>query len=101
MVLVTGPGAQGSLPDHIAELLASWFLSNTVARAEIARLITELRTPGDPVAESIKAAAPWISDLATYERRGYAVFLFIRWEKLRCMVSIQAVPEGYGIPFVE
>jgi len=48
----------------------------------------------------LKAAAPWLSDLSSYERWGYAVFLFIHWEGVRCVLTLRAVPEGYGIPFV-
>lgn len=48
----------------------------------------------------MKGASPWIADLSTYERLGYAVFLFVHWEGVRCVVTLRAVPEGYGIPYV-
>jgi hypothetical protein len=67
----------------------------------LARVVAALRRPGDPGAEALKAAAPWISDLFTYERLGYAVFLFIHWKGVGCGITLRAVPEGYGIPFVD
>jgi hypothetical protein len=65
------------------------------------RIAAGLRTPGDPAHAALAAAAPWISDLGTYERWGYAVFLFIHWEGISCVATFRAVPEGYGIPFVQ
>ncbi|HEX9245700.1 MAG TPA: hypothetical protein VGA35_06015 [bacterium] len=67
----------------------------------LARIAAGLRTPGDPALAALAAAAPWISDLGTYERWGYAVFLFIHWEGISCVATFRAVPEGYGIPFVQ
>jgi len=67
----------------------------------LARIAAGLRTPGDAAQAALAAAAPWISDLGTYERWGYAVFLFIHWEGISCVVTFRAVPEGYGIPFVQ
>ena len=65
------------------------------------RIGVALQTPGNSAEEALKAAIPVISDLATYERFGYAVFLFIHWQGTYCAVTFKAVPEGYGIPFVE
>jgi hypothetical protein len=70
------------------------------AAGELRRLAAGLRTPGDPAAEAVKSFLPLIADLGTYERRGYAVFAFIVWQGWRCGVTVRAVPEGYGIPFV-
>lgn len=102
MMLVTGPGSGPPLVDRIARELAPRLGDPRASgeAGEIARIAAALRTPGDPVLEALKAAAPWISDLATYERWGYAVFLFVRWEGFRCVLTLRAVPEGYGIPFV-
>jgi hypothetical protein len=68
--------------------------------ALLRRLASRLRTPGDPAAEAMKTLLPVIADLGTYERRGYAVFAFIVWQGWHCGVTLRAVPEGYGIPFV-
>ena len=103
MMLVTAPGSGPPLSDRIARALTGRFPDPNASREslEIARIAAALRTPGTPVQEALKAAAPWISDLATYERGGYAVFLFVRWQGIFCAVVVQAVPEGYGIPFVD
>jgi len=103
MMLVTGPGSGPSLAVRIAQTLAihHWASNTPLRDLEIMRIVAALRTPGDPAAEALKAATPLISDLATYERFGYAVFLFIHWQGIHCVVTFQAVPEGYGIPFVE
>lgn len=103
MLLVTAPGSGPPLSDRIARALTERFPDPNASREslEMARIATALRTPGSPVQEALKAAAPWISDLATYERGGYAVFLFVRWQGIFCAVVVQAVPEGYGIPFVD
>lgn len=99
MLISGGPGA----PPLIARTIAAL---NTLdpadadTRREIARILHSLRTPGDPAQEALKAAAPWVSDLASYERWGYAVFLFIHWQGLWCTITVRAVPEGYGIPYV-
>ena len=100
MMLVTSPAGGPPLPDRIAGALESRLTDSGSARAEITRIIRALRTPGDPTEEALKAAMPWVSDLAAYEHRGYAVFLFIHWQGIWCGVSVRAVPEGYGIPFV-
>ena len=103
MMLVTAPGSGPPLSDRIARALSGRFPDPNASResVELARIAAALRTPGSPVQEALKAAAPWISDLATYERLGYAVFLFVRWQGIFCAVVVQAVPEGYGIPFVD
>ena len=99
MMLITGgPGA--ALLGRIISALEQPDVGNPDARAEIARIIQELRTPGRPAQEALKAAAPWVGDLASYERWGYAVFLFIHWQGLWCAITVRAVPEGYGLPFV-
>jgi hypothetical protein len=100
MMLITGGSGASALFDHIIAALGKPELPNGDTRDEIARIIRELRTPGDPRQEALKAAAPWVSDLASYERGGYAVFLFIHWQGLWCTITVRAVPEGYGIPFV-
>ncbi len=99
MLISGGPGAAPLIARAIAALhtLES---ADVDTRREIARIIQSLRTPGDPAQEALKAAAPWVSDLFSYERWGYAVFLFIHWQGLWCTVTVRAVPEGYGIPFV-
>lgn len=99
MLLTGGPGAP-PLFDHIIAALGKLELADGAVRDEIARIIRALRTPGDPAQEALKAGAPWVSDLASYERGGYAVFLFIHWQGLWCTITVRAVPEGYGIPFV-
>ena len=103
MMLITGPGIGSSLAARIARALTMLPLAlNTRPRGlEIMRIGAALQAPGDPAAEALKAAIPAISDLATYERFGYAVFLFIHWQGTYCAVTFKAVPEGYGIPFVE
>jgi len=100
MVLVTSPVGGPPIAARIAEALEAGPSRNPSGRAAIARVIDRLRTPGDPAVEMLKAAAPWLSDLSSYERWGYAVFLFIHWEGVRCVLTLRAVPEGYGIPFV-
>lgn len=70
------------------------------AAGALRHLASALRMPGDPVAESVKSLFPLIADLGTYERRGYAVFAFILWQGWRCGMTLRAVPEGYGVPFV-
>jgi len=103
MVLVTGPGSVPFLALRIAQTLArrTRTSGHPLGALETARIAVALRTPGDPAAEALKAALPWISDLGTYERLGYAVFLFIHQQGIYCAVTFTAVPEGYGIPFVE
>jgi hypothetical protein len=103
MMLVTGVGVGPPLAGRIAQGLerASRLSAVPAQAAEVARIAAALRTPGSPVAEAIKAAAPWVSDLLTYERLGYAVFAFVHWTGASCGISLRAVPEGYGIPFVD
>ncbi len=103
MMLVTAPGSGPPLIARIAQGLGSRPRGSNTPRPdqEIAQIVAALRTPGNPAWEALVAATPWISDLATYERLGYAVFLFIHWQGIRCAVTFKAVPEGYGIPFVE
>ncbi|HLY20932.1 MAG TPA: hypothetical protein VKT83_00525 [bacterium] len=113
MVLVTGtPGAPGNaaaVPDigrtreigtRFAETIWPAPRDDSNDLAEIRRLAAGSRTPGDSILEAAKALVPIITDLGTYERRGYAVFGFITWQGWRCGVTFRAVPEGYGIPFV-
>lgn len=113
MILVTGPGIRRNLiADHAGDVRASEIstrLEETVRTAlhedatkaaELQQLVLGTRTPGDALFEAAKALAPLITDLGTYERRGYAVFAFITWQGWRCNVIFRAVPEGYGIPFV-
>jgi hypothetical protein len=101
MMLVTNPAGGQPLPERIAGALEGRITDPGPSRTEIMRIIRALRTPGDPTEEALKASTPWVSDLATYERRGYAVFLFIHWQGIWCGVSVHVVPEGYGIPFVQ
>ncbi|HEV2356046.1 MAG TPA: hypothetical protein VGZ23_00270 [bacterium] len=115
MILVTGPAASppgafssnegrlARLPDIAARLSTAVRETGRGEAGEhddLMRMSSSLRTPGDPFLESVKAWAPLIADLATYERDGYAVFAFITWQGWRCGVTLRAVPEGYGIPFV-
>jgi len=99
LMLLVGPGDEG-LAARTAAALRSVFAPSGSAAAALTRIVAELRTPGDPAFEAIKAAAPLLADLGTYEREGYAVFLFVRWVGARCSVTVEAVSEGYGIPFV-
>jgi hypothetical protein len=102
MMLITGPGIGPALAMRIARALTLPLVLNTRPRGlEVMRIAAALQSPGDPAEEALKAAIPAISDLATYERFGYAVFLFIHWQGTYCAVTVKAVPEGYGIPFVE
>lgn len=114
MILVTAPWTPGSpvppdSPDiwrtqrigtRIEEAIRTALRGDLAEPAELLRLVSGARTPGDPIFEAAKALAPQIADLGTYERRGYAVFAFITWQGWRCAVTLRAVPEGYGIPFV-
>jgi hypothetical protein len=100
MMLVAGPSDLPLNAALIAGTLASHLPRDQSARAQLERVIGALRTPGDPAAEALKAASPWVADLATYEKWGYAVFLFIHWQGVGCGVTLRAVPEGYGIPYV-
>lgn len=100
MMLLTGPPAADALGRRAAAVLEAAGLRAGAAADALARITASLRTPGSPAVESLKATAPWVSDLATYEREGYAVFLFVRWTGMACAVTVQAVPEGYGIPYI-
>ena len=114
MILVTAPGTAVSLfpPDSPDVVRTRWIGTRLEAAirtalrgdlsepAELWRLVSGVRTPGDPIFEAAKALTPQIADLGTYERRGYAVFAFITWQGWRCGVTLRTVPEGYGIPFV-
>ncbi len=72
---------------------------------EVRRNIARSFLPGQVAYEALKSAlATEIRSMAVYEKYGYAVFMFIRsrgwlpWEI--CRVTYEAVPEGYGIPYV-
>lgn len=98
LLLLTGmPGGPPPLVRAARALSAA--RTSSGARLEIDRIAASLIAPGDPLTEVAKDFLP-IADLASYERNGYAVFLFIRWVWWRCAVEVRAVPEGYGIPFV-
>jgi hypothetical protein len=103
MMLVTGPRSGLPLTTRIAQGFGSRPRGSSTPRQDqaITQIVAALRTPGDPAWEALVAATPWIGDLATYERAGYAVFLFVHWRGIRCEVTFRSVPEGYGIPFVE
>jgi len=100
MMLLTGPPTAGALGRRVAAVLEAGGVRAGSTSDALARIIASLRTPGSPAVESLKTIAPWVSDLATYEREGYAVFLFVRWTGMACAVTLRAVPEGYGIPYV-
>lgn len=100
MMLVTGGAGSAPLPVRVAAAVTGGAAFPARSRAELLRTVGALRTPGTPEAETLKAMVPWIADLATYERLGYAVFLFVHWQGVRCAVTLRAVPEGYGIPYV-
>jgi hypothetical protein len=100
MMLISGGPGPPPLIARIITALNTLDLADADTRREIARIIHSLRTPGDPAQEALKAAVPWVSDLASYERWGYAVFLFVHWQGLWCTITVRAVPEGYGIPYV-
>jgi hypothetical protein len=79
------------------------------AQQNLQRLAAELVTPGDPAYEALKAVSGQVNSLSAYEDYGYAVFMFIRWTwvyvpfpvPVPCAkIDFRAVPEGYGIPFV-
>ena len=114
MVLVTGgPATPGNAVAHVSESERTREIGTRFAETiwtavfddpndlgGIRKLVSGARAPGDPIFEAAKALAPLIADLGTYERRGYAVFAFLTWQGWRCGVTLRAVPEGYGIPFV-
>ncbi len=100
MLLITGPAGISPDAGAIARAIAAWSARSPQAHTALAGVIENLRTPGNPAFEALKAALPWVSDLSSYERWGYAVFVFIYWQGLRCVVTVRAIPEGYGIPFV-
>ena len=103
MMLVVAPLGGASPVASIVEALmnAARTRSTPAASSAMVQLAAALQVPGDPALEALKAAVPWISDLFTYERLGYAVFLFMHWGGSGCVVTVRAVPEGYGIPFVQ
>jgi len=114
MILVTAPGMPGSpVPTDFPDIGRTHWIASRLEKtirtalrgdpsgpAELWRLVSGVRTPGDPILEAAKALTPQIADLGTYERRGDAVFAFIIWQGWRCGVILRSVPEGYGIPFV-
>lgn len=114
MMLLTAPpflpgtiAARASEPErlrvlsaHLAAGLATASGGQENGLDELRQLASRLRTPGDPITEALKALLPLVADLGTYERGGYAVFAFTVWQGWRCGVTLRAVPEGYGIPFV-
>ncbi|HXX37726.1 MAG TPA: hypothetical protein VEP50_06165 [bacterium] len=100
IMLITGPPAADALARGVAVALEAGASRRGALSEALARIIAALRTPGSVTAETLKTAAPFVSDLAEYERDGYAVFLFVRWTGTWCSVAVQAVPEGYGIPFI-
>jgi hypothetical protein len=113
MLLTTPPLSPGAIAaratEHERLQVLSARLAAGVATAsggpesaidELRQLASRLRTPGDPIVEALKVLLPLVADLGSYERRGYAVFAFTMWQGWRCGVTLRAVPEGYGIPFV-
>jgi hypothetical protein len=102
MMLVTGAGPGPAVLDRLVSVLdrLAAASSGLPAAAEIGRIAAALRSPGDRAQEIVKTLVPWISDLGTYERRGYVVFLFIHWQGLHCVATFKTVPEGYAIPLV-
>jgi len=100
MMLVTGPPGSQILAERAAEGLEVRASHAVSAGSAVAAIIAELRTPGSLAAEAVTSITAPIADMATYERWGYAVFLFIHWTGVKCVVTVQPVPEGYGIPFV-
>jgi hypothetical protein len=102
MMLVTGAGTGPVILDRLLSVLDSLATASGLrGAAEIARIAATLRRPGEQAREVVKTLVPWISDLGTYERRGYVVFLFIHWQGLHCVATLKTVPEGYAIPFVQ
>jgi hypothetical protein len=99
LILLSAP-AGNDVASRAAAMLSTARAPDAFAAGALAELAAELRTPGDPAFEAIKAAAPLIGSLDAYERAGYAVFLFVRWTGTRCAAAVEAVPEGYGIPYV-
>ena len=112
MMLLTAPASpdipQSSMSDDAIAAAIGNQLSAAVRRvasapfdtSELQRLVSGIRSPGEPIFEAAKLLGPRIANLTTYERNGYAVFAFILWQGWRCGVIVRAVPEGYGIPFV-
>ncbi len=100
MMLISGGPDAPPLIARIITALNTLDPADADTRREIARIIHSLRTPGDPAQEALKAAVPWVSDLGSYERWGYAVFLFVHWQGLWCTITMRTVSEGYGIPYV-
>jgi hypothetical protein len=102
MMLVTGAGT-GPILDRLVSALDRLVTAQSGLRGagEIRRIAATLRSPGDQSREVVKSLVPWIGDLGTYERWGYAVFLFIHWQGLHCVATMRPVPEGYALPFVQ
>ena len=103
LMLVTGAGTGPAILDRVVSVLDRFAAapSHLPGAAEIGRIAASLRSPGDRAQEVVKTLVPWISDLGTYERRGYVVFLFIHWQGLHCVATLKTVSEGYAIPFVQ
>ena len=103
MMLVTGARTDPPILDRLISVLDRLATTPSELRGatEIGRITAGLRSPGNQAQEVLKTLVPWISDLGTYERRGYVVFLFIHWQGLHCVATLKAVPEGYAIPFVQ
>lgn len=81
-------------------------LMRTAASTSVEHVREALRRmtiPGQLEYEVLKGAAPEIRSMDVYEKYGYAVFLFIKWEwsfPPGCKTTIESIPEGYGIPYV-
>lgn len=81
-------------------------LMRTAASTSVEHVREALRKmtiPGQLEYEVLKGAAPEIRSMNVYEKYGYAVFLFIKWEwsfPPGCKTTIESIPEGYGIPYV-
>lgn len=83
-------------------------VSANVARIDneqVRRQLTNSLLPGQPAYEQLKAAiGAEVRSMATYQKYGYAAFMFIKggwflWFPI-CETTIETVPEGYGIPHV-
>jgi len=102
-----GPGPRPPLPAAtrtlgflLADALRPQAGTDAGELAALRQLAASLRTPGDSLRAAVASLAAPIADLDSYERHGYAVFAFFTWQGWRCGVTLRAVPEGYGIPFV-
>jgi hypothetical protein len=72
---------------------------------QIRRRVQQSLLPGEVAYEALKAAvATEVRSMATYEKYGYAVFMFLTggwWGPFPiCRLVVESVPEGYGIPYV-